>query len=125
MSATVTIPLLEFQALQNEVKLANDRVVEMAKLVDETKVAARSEDVTQIIALIHRAIPGMQHAISQLGAEISAWPPDAVHAWSDLIALTAGTTHGQIHEMALDIKSFARECEKSQNLRAARKAAMI
>lgn len=123
--ATVTIPLLEFQGLQSQIGAANAETAKLAAELNAVRAAARSETEATLLGLIRQAIPGFQYAVANLGAEISAWPPDALDAWASLVEAVVGANDSQTHELAIDLRAFARECATAARLRDTKRAGMI
>ncbi len=123
--ATVTIPLLEFQELQSKIGSANAETAKLATELNLLRASGLSETESKLIALIRQAIPGFQYAVANLGAEISAWPLDALDAWAGLVEAVVGANDSQTAELAIDLRAFARECATSARLRQAQRAGMI
>jgi len=116
-SPVISLSLDDYDAMRASLAEERQRSAKLAADLDLARACQLPPETVDLKGLIRASVPAMAHAVANLGAEISAWPVDAVRAWAAMIDAIAGVNDGATREMAIDLRAFANECEKANRLR--------
>ena len=108
MQATVSIPLSEFQEIQQAKDKAEKEASQLREQIRQATITA-SDSV--LFALSKKSLDIVRFAIANLPPESTkAWPIESLREIAKLLPQAAGATIDD-EEFAVTIASFARECE--------------
>lgn len=116
VTATVTLPYSEFEEIQRLKREAEERAAKADEKISEARVRASDQN---LLRLARAAVEVVRFAVASLPPESNrGWPFEAIRAIAAAIPLMPDATQDHI-ELAQTISTFAIECERHENRRAA------